>query len=137
MDNYKNHMRALIQLAMSDQSFDKQEKMMIYSLGKAHKIPEAEINSLVEENIARKGEVNVSFSALSFDDKFEFLYNIIQLMKVDNAVFLSEINYCEELAGKLGFDKRAVKKMSSRIYSDPSITSDRESLKNAIKKYEL
>ena len=137
MDNFKNHMRSLIQLAMSDQSFDKQEKMMIYSIGKANKIPEAEIDKLVAENITNKGDVNVSFAALSFDDKFEFLYNIIQLMKIDNAVFLSEINYCEDLAGKLGFDKRAVKKMSSRIYSDPSITSDRESLKNAIKKYEL
>lgn len=137
MENFLNHLKSLVQVAISDQSFDKREKALIYSIGKANKVPESQIEKIIEENLNSKGEVKITFSALSFDDKFEYLYNIIQLMKIDNEVFLSEVKYCEELAGKLGFDKGVVKKMSSRIYSDPSITSDRESLKTEAKKFEL
>lgn len=137
MDNFRNHLKSLIQLAMADKSFDRQEKIWIYSIGKANKIPEAEIDKLVLECISQKGEVHLEFSALTFDEKFEYLYNIIQLMKIDSTVFLSEINYCESLAERLGFDKKVVKKMSSRIFSDPSITSDRESMKKMVKKLEL
>ncbi|MEQ9302288.1 MAG: TerB family tellurite resistance protein [Marinoscillum sp.] len=137
MDNFEAHLKSLIQLAVSDQNFDKIEKMLIYSIGKAHKVPEAEIDRMVKENLESKGEVNIEFSALSFDEKFEYLYNIVQLMKIDNEVFLSEIKYCEELADKLGFKKKVVKTMSSRIFSDPSITSDRERLKKEVKKLEL
>lgn len=137
MENFLNHLKSLVELAVSDRSFHTREKDLIYSIGKANKVPEAEIDKLVEDNLKHKGESELSFSALSFDDKFEYLYNIIQLMKIDNEVFLSEVKYCEDLADKLGFDKKVVKKMSSRIYSDPSITSDRESLKKEIKKFEL
>lgn len=137
MENFLNHLKSLVQLAIADQSFHAHEKALIYSIGKAHKVPEAQIDKLIEENLQNKGESPVSFSALSFDDKFEYLYNIILLMKIDNEVFLSEVRYCEDLAEKLGFDKKVVKKMSSRIYSDPSITSDRESMRKEVKKFEL
>jgi len=137
MDNFKSHLQALIQLAISDQNFNKDERILIYSIGKANRVPENEIEALINENMANKGDVEISFSALSFDEKFEYLYNIIQLMKIDSKVFLSEIKYCEEMAQKLGFDKKVVKKLSTRIYSDPSITGDREKLKKEAKKYEL
>ncbi len=137
MDNLKTHLKSLIQLAVSDQNFSQLEKMLIYAIGKAHKVPEADIDKLIEENLKSKGDTNLQFSALSFDDKFEYLYNIIQLMKIDNKVFLSEIKYCEGMAEKLGFKKQVVKTMSSRIFSDPSITSNREKLKNEVKKLEL
>ncbi|MEQ8470271.1 MAG: TerB family tellurite resistance protein [Marinoscillum sp.] len=137
MDNFEAHLKSLIQLAVSDQNFDKVEKMLIYSIGKAHRVPEAEIDRMVDENLKSKDEVDIKFSALSFDEKFEYLYNIVQLMKIDNEVFLSEIKYCEDLAEKLGFKKKVVKTMSARIFSDPSITSDRERLKKEVKKLEL
>lgn len=137
MENFLNHLKSLIQLAVSDQSFDQKEKSLIYSIGKANKVPEAKIDELIQQNLQAKEETRITFSALSFDEKFEYLYNIIQLMKIDNEVFLSEVKYCEGLAEKLGFEKKVVKKMSSRIYSDPSITSDRDSLKKEIKKFEL
>lgn len=137
MDNFKTYLKALIQLASSDQNFNQEEKSLIYSIGKAHNVPELEIDELINENLRLKGEIEISFSALSFEEKFEYLYNIIQLMKIDSKVFLSEIKYCEELAEKLGFNKKVVKKLSSRIYSDPSITGNREKLIKEARKLEL
>ncbi|WP_421874317.1 TerB family tellurite resistance protein [Marinoscillum sp.] len=137
MDNLETHLKSLIQLAVTDQNFTQVEKMLIYSIGKAHKVPETHIDQLIEENLVNKGNQDLQFSALSFDDKFEYLYNIIQLMKIDNEVFLSEIKYCEDMAEKLGFKRKVVKTMSSRIFSDPSITSDREKLKTEVKKLQV
>lgn len=136
MTNFENHLRSLIQLAMSDHSFDDIEKSLIYSIGKANKIPEKDIDQMVVENANSKEDAKITFSALSFEEKFEYLYNIIQLMKIDNEVFLSEIKYCERLAESLGFDKKVVKQLSARIYSNPDITANRDALMKAAKKYE-
>ena len=58
-------------------------------------------------------------------------------MKIDSQVYLSEIKYCEELAEKLGFKRKVISELSSRIYSDPSITADVNSLKKAMGKYQV
>lgn len=137
MDNIQNHLRSLVQMAITDQSFDERERALIYSIGKANRIAESEIDALVNDVMQKKGEYKISFSALSFDEKFEYLYNIIQMMKIDNQVFLSEIKFCKGMAKKLGFDEKVVSKMSSKIYSDPSITSDIDALKRAVKKFEM
>lgn len=138
MDNFKTHLQSLMQLAISDHSFAKAEETLIYSIGKANRIPEKEIKELIQENLVNKGKkAELEFSTLTFDEKFEFLYNIVQLMKIDREVFLSEIRYGEAMAEKLGFDKGVIKAMSAKIYSDPSITSDRDQLKKNVKKFEL
>ncbi|WP_258100068.1 TerB family tellurite resistance protein [Marinoscillum pacificum] len=134
MDNFETHLMSLIQLAVSDENFDPVEKMLIYSIGKAHGVTEARINELIKEHLETKPPKDLVFSSLSFDERFEFLYNIIQLMKIDNEVFLSEIKYCEDMAEKLGFKKKVVKTMSARIFSDPAITANRELLKKEAKK---
>ena len=56
-------------------------------------------------------------------------------MKIDGQVFKSEIVFCEEIAEKLGYKKKVVGELSSRIYSDPSITANREDLKKMALKY--
>lgn len=137
MNNYRTHLKALVHLAVSDQNFNEDEKRLIYNIGKAHGMSVEEIDEIVHDNINFKGQDNITFSALSSDEKFQFLYDIIQLMKIDSKVFLSEIRYCEDMAERLGFNKKVVKKLSSRIYSDPGITSNRELLMNLAKKYEL
>lgn len=136
MDNYKSHLQALIQLAVSDQHFNEEEKKLIYSIGKANRIAKEEIDELVSKNINHSGSADITFSALSFEERFQFLYDIIQLMKIDSKVFLSEIRYCEEMSEKLGFNKKVVQKLSARIYSDPGITSNRTYLMEEAKKYQ-
>ncbi len=135
-DNINTQLKALVQLAVVDQKFDKREELQILAIGKANGIPEEKIMEIINEGLKEKrNDETLNFAALSFNEKFEYLYNIIQLMKVDYEVFLSEIKYCEKTAEKLGFEKKVVSKMSSMIYSDPSITTDREKLKQKVKKY--
>lgn len=133
--NFTQHLRMLVRLALSDQKFSEIERGLILSIGKAHRLPKEEVQGIISEELSQKGSLNIEFNALSFDDKFEYLYDIIQLMKIDNEVFLSEIRFCEQMAETLGFDKKVVKKLSSRIYGDPSITADREDLKKQASKF--
>lgn len=127
----KAQLSTLIQLANVDGEFAGEERALIMMLGKANGITEQEVLSLVEHP-----EPLPPMSTMTDDDRFEYLYNIVQLMKIDSQVYLSEIKYCEELAEKLGFQKAVIAKLSSRIFSDPSITANRDSLKKVVKKYQ-
>ena len=56
-------------------------------------------------------------------------------MKADGQVFKSEIDFCERIAEELGYKKAVIGELSSKIYSDPAITTDRERLKQRAQKY--
>lgn len=135
--NKINHLRSLVQLSFVDGKFDNPEKMYVYTIGKGNGISESEIDEIVNEEMKSREHKELDFEGLISDEKFEYLINIIQLMKIDGQVYLSEIRYCEEVAEKLGYDKKVVKKISSRIYSDPSISSNRELIQKEAQKYLL
>lgn len=126
----KAQLSALIQLAKIDGDFDGQEKLHILMVGRANGLSEQEIKEIVDNPLDLP-----DISTMTDDERFDYLYNIIQLMKIDAQVYLSEIKYCEDLAEKLGFKRKVVSALSSRIYSDPSITADISSLKKAVSKY--
>lgn len=128
----KSQLSVLIGLANIDGDFDGEEKTQIYMLAKANGLDKAEVDQLIENP-----EPLPALSTMTSDEKFDFLYNIVQLMKIDHQVYLSEIKYCEDLAEKLGFKRKVISALAARVYSDPSITANIDSLKKAIKKYEV
>ncbi|MFT5641764.1 MAG: hypothetical protein ACI9A7_001869 [Cyclobacteriaceae bacterium] len=128
----KSQLSTLIQLANVDGDFAGEEKQLIMMLGKANGLSEDDVMALV-----KNPEPLPSLSTMTEEDRFEYLYNIVQLMKIDSQVYLSEIKYCEELAEKLGFKRSVISVLSSRVFSDPSITSNREALKRVVKKHSI
>ena len=129
--NIKSHLSVLIGLANIDNDFAEDEKELIYMVGKANGIDEAQIEGLLSEP-----EPLPPLSTMTDDEKFECLYNVVQLMKIDKEIFLSEVKYCEDLALRLGYKKAVIAELSTKIYSNPSITADKEVLKKAIVKYQ-
>ena len=127
----KSKLSVLVQLANIDGDFAGEEKDLIYMIAKANGISQDEVNNMIENP-----EPLPPMSTISDEDKFEYLYHLVQLMKIDSQVYLSEIKYCEELAEKLGFRKNVISDLSAKIYSDPSITSNVESLRRAIQKHQ-
>jgi uncharacterized tellurite resistance protein B-like protein len=126
----KEQLNILINLAASDQNVAEKEAKTIHMIGKANGISKEVIDEMLK-NPMPIGDL----SAFTEDQKFENLYHLIQLMKSDGQVFKSEINFCEEIAEKLGYKKGVVGELSSRIYSDPSITADRNMLMNRAHKF--
>ncbi len=113
----------LIQLATADGKLAGKERKLIEHIANVNNIGNEQITELLN-----KPEPISDMQHLSNEERFEYLYMVIQLMKVDGQVFKSEIVFCEDIAEKLGYKKKVVAELSKNIYSDPSITSDREML---------
>jgi uncharacterized tellurite resistance protein B-like protein len=126
----KEQLNVLINLAASDRSIAEKEAKTIHMIAKANGISKEAVEEMMK-NPQPIGDL----SMLTEDQKFENLYHMIQLMKSDGQVFKSEIHFCEEIADKLGYKKGVVAELSSRIYSDPTITADRKMLMNRAHKF--
>jgi uncharacterized tellurite resistance protein B-like protein len=119
----KEQLNVLINLAASDRTVGDKEAKVIHIIGKANGLTKEEVDAML-----KKPQPIGDLSSLTEDQKFENLYHLIQLMKSDGQVFKSEIHFCEQMAEKLGYKKAVVGELSSKIYSDPTITSDRKAL---------
>lgn len=126
----KEQLNILINLAASDMTVGDHEAKIIHMIGKANGLSKDDVDAMMK---APKPVGDLS--SFSEDQKFENLYHLIQLMKADGQVFKSEIAFCEEVASKLGYKKGVVAELSSRIYSDPSITADRNMLMERARKF--
>jgi len=126
----KEQLNMLINLAASDSMIAEKEARHIKAVGTAAGLAMDEIEEMI-----KNPEPIGDFANVTEDQRFEYLYNIVQLMKIDGQVFKSEISFCEEMAEKLGYNRKAVGELSTRIYSDPSITANREDLKKKAAKY--
>ncbi|MCA4899133.1 MAG: TerB family tellurite resistance protein [Bacteroidota bacterium] len=126
----KDQLNVLINLAASDSTVAEKEAKVIHMIAKANGIPKDEVDEML-----KKPKPIGNLDTLTEDQKFENLYHLIQLMKSDGQVFRSEIHFCEQVAEKLGYKKGVVAELSSRIYSDPSITADRKLLMDKAHKF--
>ncbi len=128
----QRQLNILVQLATADGALATKERKLIEHLAKVNNIEEDKIDDILNDP-----EPISNLSYLSEAERFEYLYMVIQLMKIDGQVFKSEIVFCEEIAEKLGYKKKVVAELSKNIYSDPSITADREMLQNKALRYRV
>jgi hypothetical protein len=126
----KAELNVLINLAASDRNVAERESKLIHLIGKANGISKEDVETLLHSP-QPIGDIN----SLTADEKFEHLYQLIQLMKMDGQVFRSEIVFCEQIAERLGFKKGVVAEISQHVYSDPSITADRDMVKTKAMKF--
>lgn len=126
----KEQLNVLINLAASDRTIGEKEAKVIQMIAKANGISAADLDAMM-----KSPKPVGDLSAFSEEQRFENLYHLIQLMKSDGQVFKSEIHFCEQMAEKLGYKKGVVTELSGRIFSDPSITSDRKDLFNRAHKF--
>lgn len=120
----KAELNVLINLAASDRKVADRESKLIHIIATANGITKDEVEQMLQ-NPKPIGSID----SLTNDEKFEHLYFLIQLMKMDGQVFRSEIVFCEQIADKLGFKKSVIGEISQHVYSDPTITADRDMVK--------
>lgn len=120
----------LVQLATIDNELASRESSWLQQLGQQYGLSASEIAAAF-----RSPATPQNFSRLSEEERFEYLYNLIQLMKIDGKIFLKEIAYCERIAYKLGYKSGVVKVLSSHIYSDPALTANRVMLMSKARSY--
>lgn len=130
MEMIKDQLTALIQLANSDNSMDQKELQLIFRIGAAHGMSDEDIQQMIDN----PGELG-DLKALNVDDKFEFLYSIIQLMKIDDEIFNEEVLFCQTIAQKLGYGLGAVMEMYPLVHKNLVIRAEKLKLKEKINQF--
>ncbi len=126
-----DQLHVLVQLAKVDGVVVQDEIDLIKQIGEAHGLSSEEISACFDDP---DSEIN-DLSDIGDDEKYEYIYNLVQLMKIDGRLYKEEINFCSRLAGKLGYDDAVLLELMVKIYSDPDITTDKATLKSTIQKF--
>lgn len=96
-------MKLLINLAKVDGQVADKEKNYLINIGRANGIYPDEIYPLFTQS----HDVLVPEN-LSDDQKFDLLFSLVQLMKMDERMYREEIAFCGQVATKLGYDKNVM-----------------------------
>ena len=99
----RQQLSILIQLAEVDKHFSREEREKIYTIAKAKNFPKEDVDEIIQNP-----EPIGSYGALSDNQRFDYLFNCIELMLVDHKVFEQEILFCRNIAIKLGFRQDVV-----------------------------
>ncbi len=119
-----SRMKLLINLAKVDGQVADKEKNFLINIGRANGFYPDELYPLFTQNY----DVPVP-SDLSDDEKFELLFSLVQLMKLDERMYREEIAFCGQTAARLGYDKQAMFELLARVRSDKMEEQELMSLK--------
>lgn len=100
----------LIQVAQVDHELLQSEVDLIHEIGEKNNLSKGEIEELFENP-----EPIGSLGALSNRQKFDYLYDCIQVIKADDVIKKSEILFAQSIAINLGFHIRFVGEMIEKV----------------------
>ncbi|MBC6400318.1 MAG: TerB family tellurite resistance protein [Ekhidna sp.] len=113
----------LVHLSKADKVVAEEEYRLILFIADGLGLTEAKAKELIENPRPIPYLKN-----LPSDEKFDYLFNVIRMMKADGKIHSNEIKFCEKIAINLGYKPRVIAKLSAYIYKDPTIHSNREKL---------
>jgi len=111
--------KLLISLAQIDGTTADREKNYIRKIGVANGIPVEEMDALIE----RRHELIVPAN-LTAEEKFDCLFHLVQLMKIDERMYKEEILFCSTIAEKLGYRKEVMFELM--LHVRPGVMDDDE-----------
>lgn len=96
-------MKLLINLARIDGTVAERERNYIVNIGRANGIYPDQVEPLFEQ----RHELIVP-TDLNDDQKFNYIFSLVQLMKIDERMYKEEILFCSKIASKLGYDQEVM-----------------------------
>jgi uncharacterized membrane protein YebE (DUF533 family) len=114
----------LVNLAAKDGEIDQTERDLILRICEAHGFSQEQAEEFFKEK-----DTPIDFSALSVDQRFDTLHNLVQLMKVDGKIFDEEISYCMQMAKKLGYPMEAVMDLYGFVHANVKLHKEIQRIK--------
>lgn len=99
----KLHLKNLVALAKADGVISDAELELIYKAGERNGLKTYEVDSLIEDTEA--GDIQVPSNDA---DRFDQVFDLVQLMLADGSIDNEEMDFCIQIAQKLGFRKAIV-----------------------------
>lgn len=125
-----SHFANLIALAKIDGHISDSEYELIYSIGEKHNLKSEDIDFLIDNS------TNTEFILPTNDsERFDQIFDLVQLMLTDNVIDEAEIDFCIDIAEKLGFRKAIVGVLVRKISVGLISGKDKEDLKEEAKNF--
>ena len=122
-------LKILANLARIDGDMAEREKNYILNIGKANGFPESSVGTLFYS----AHEVIIPEN-LSAEKKFDYIFCLVQLMKLDERLYQEELKFCFQIADRLGYSQEVMFELLTHVKS----TTDQEEqrvLRGLVDKY--
>ena len=126
----KNHLRNLVALSSADGNIDDSEKDILIKIGTRKGLKKIEIDNIIDN----PGNTNF-VPATSDDERFEQIYDLVELMLADGIAEDNELHFCVEMAEKLGFRKAVVGILIRKITLSLLEGLDKETIKKEVRAF--
>ncbi|MBC7391204.1 MAG: TerB family tellurite resistance protein [Opitutaceae bacterium] len=126
----KNHLRNLVALSSADGNIDDSEKDILIKIGTRKGLKKTEVEKIIEN----PGNTNF-VPATSDDERFEQIYDLVELMLADGIAEDNELHFCVEMAEKLGFRKAVVGVLIRKITLSLLEGLDKETIKKEVRAF--
>ena len=120
----KSHILNLGALAKIDGHVDSAEMNYIISIGKKNGLKQEDVRALLANAHAAHFELPANDS-----ERFDQIYDLVEMMLADGIVDDNEIDFCVEMAEKLGFKKAIVGVLVHKISMGVKDGQSREHIK--------
>lgn len=124
-----SQMKLLINLAQIDGTVAERERNYIINIGRANNIYPDEVEPLFDQRHALIVPEN-----LTNDEKFNYIFSLVQLMKIDERMYKEEMLFCSKIATTLGYDQQVMFELLMHVKSDMS-EAQKDNIKSLTKKY--
>jgi uncharacterized membrane protein YebE (DUF533 family) len=121
---YHSQMKLLVSLAQADGHVADRERNYIINIGRANGIYPDEIAPLFNQK-----HKSIVPKNLTSDDKFDCIFSLVQLMKIDERMYREEIVFCAQIATRLGYDQQVMFDLMLYVRSAAMNPAEIESLK--------
>lgn len=122
-------LKLLVNLSRIDGDMAEREKNYITNIGKANGFPESSVSTLFYNS----HEIIIP-NDLTADQKFNYIFSLVQLMKIDERLYKEEIKFCSSIAAKLGYSKEAMFELMLNVKSVVD-DNERKTLQQLTEKY--
>ncbi len=123
-------MKLLINLARIDGEVAGKERAYIRNIGLANELDANEIEKLFNQ----RHDLIIPDN-LSDDQKFEYIFSLVQLMKIDERMYKEEIMFCSKIASRLGYDEQVMFDLMLHVRAAAMGDDEMSALKKLTKKY--
>lgn len=122
-------LKLLISLARIDGTVGEKEEKYIYNIGEANGLAPDTIRPLFGSD----HDIIIP-QDLTDDQKFNYLFSLVQLMKIDERLYKEEIRFCSRVAARLGYDQTVIFDLMLHVRSVMG-PDEKEGLKKLTAKY--
>jgi uncharacterized tellurite resistance protein B-like protein len=123
-------MKLLINLARIDGEVAERERQYIHNIGLANDLPSEKTEILFEH----RHDLIVPDN-LTNDQRFEYIFSLVQLMKIDERMYKEEILFCSKIASKLGYDEQVMFDLMLHVRGAAMGYDEMTALKKLTEKY--